>query len=93
MADPFEQVLDGDLIHAERSAAAFEPRQVEQVAGDVFEPLGFFRDDAQIPRARRLVQREVRHRMASSVIADLERFQAGARPLNRVTPKMLERMT
>ncbi len=38
-------------------------------------------------------QLEVRHRMAASVIEDLERFRRGTAPRNRVTPKMLERMT
>lgn len=38
-------------------------------------------------------QLEVRQRMAASVIEDLERFRSGARPFNRVSVAMLERMT
>jgi phosphoglycerate dehydrogenase-like enzyme len=38
-------------------------------------------------------QREVRRRMALSIVEDLERVSGGARPLNRVTARMLERMT
>lgn len=38
-------------------------------------------------------QLEVRDRMAASILDDLDRFRIGERPQNRVTVKMLERMT
>ncbi len=46
-----EQILDWHILRVERFAAAFEPRQIEQVADDVLDPLGFVFDDGEIALA------------------------------------------
>src|SRR6266511_3960205 len=39
--DPIEQSLDGDGLAAQRRAPSFQPREIQQIADDVFESMGF----------------------------------------------------
>jgi hypothetical protein len=44
--------LRADVLRIERVAAAFEPREVEQIADDVLDAAGLVADDREIPFAR-----------------------------------------
>ena len=53
-----------------RAAAAFEPREIEQVADDALEPMRFLVDDARdSARASRLIERQLGHRQRFDVAA------------------------
>ena len=70
LGDPLEQVVDGHGLDRQRAAAAFELRQIEQVADDRLELVGFAIDDVEVAAARGLVHREVRHGERLRVAAD-----------------------
>ena len=70
LGDPLEQVVDGHGLDRQRAAAAFELRQIEQVADDRLELVGFAIDDVEVAAARGLVHREVRHGERLCVAAD-----------------------
>ena len=57
LGDPLEQVVDGHGLDRQRAAAAFELRQIEQVADDRLELVGFAIDDVEVAAARGLVDR------------------------------------
>src|SRR4029450_5737514 len=62
VAQALKELSHQDPLDAERVSPALEPTDLEQIAHDVLEALGFLRDDLQIPRARGVVDRQVRHR-------------------------------
>ena len=70
MEDAFEERGDRHRLALPRPAAAFEPRQIEQVADDVLQPFGLVADDLQIALPRRFVDRQVGHRHGLDVAAD-----------------------
>ena len=65
----FEEGVHGHLLAAQRPAAAFEPRELEQVADDPLEPMRLVVDDVQVALARRLVERQLLHRQRFEVAA------------------------
>ena len=68
--DAAEQIRHCDLLEGERAAAAFEAREVEQIADQLLELLRLFADDRQVARLRLLVEREVGHAERFGVAAD-----------------------
>src|SRR3954470_21613451 len=60
--EPIEQHRDGDVVVAQRPAAALEPRQVEQVADDVLEAMCLLLDDAHVTLARGGIELHGGHR-------------------------------
>ena len=61
---PLEQIRRRRPARRRAAAAAFEPRQVEQVADDRFELVGLLLDDRQIAAAR-VARRAARRAMPS----------------------------
>ena len=56
-----EELRYRHVAEGHRSPATLEPRQIEQIADDPFEPRGFVADDRQIARPRPLVERDLGH--------------------------------
>ena len=57
-----EELCDRDALDRQRPAAPLEPREIQQVADDAFQPRRLVADDGEVARPRRLVERELRHR-------------------------------
>ena len=67
---PLEEIGNRDRFDAKRIAAAFEARQVEEVADDRFELVRFLFDNAEIAPASVGVERHVRHAERLDIAAD-----------------------